>query len=137
MEGGVAWALLALERFERAHETHIQWNPRGQLSPRWDEKVGDYIRKHVAAGRLFVGCEGDELGLALACKAIGAEAFVFSSDFPHEVNNNICKQEIHEIEEHEELSDDAKAAILHRNAERFYGLSSAKSEVGAAATAAS
>ena len=34
MEGGVAWLLLGLERFERAHETHIQYNPRGELSPR-------------------------------------------------------------------------------------------------------
>ena len=33
-----------------------------------------------------------------------------------------CKHEISELLESEELSDGAKEAILHRNAERFYGL---------------
>jgi predicted TIM-barrel fold metal-dependent hydrolase len=135
MEGGVAWTLMAVERFERSHETHVQWNPRGELSPKPEEKVTDYIRKHVAEGRLFVGCEGDEPGLALAVDSIGEGAFVFSSDFPHEVNNEMCKEEIHEIIEHDELSESAKAAILHGNAERFYGLNGAARAAAPAASA--
>ncbi len=122
MEGGVAWLLLALERFERAHETHIQYNPRGELSPKADESVHAYIRKHVQEGRLYVGCEGDEPMLPQAVSQVGAEAFIFSSDFPHEVNNAMCKQEIGEIRESAELTDADKAAILHGNAERFYSL---------------
>src|SRR5262249_16291492 len=69
MEGGVAWLFLALERFERAHETHIQYNPRGELSPRADESVTAYIQKHVAEGRLYIGCEGDEPMLTAAVQA--------------------------------------------------------------------
>jgi predicted TIM-barrel fold metal-dependent hydrolase len=102
MEGGVAWLLVALERFDRAHETHIQYNPRGELSPKADEKVSDYIRKHVKEGRLFIGCEGDEPALPYAVSQVGSEAFVYSSDFPHEVNNEMCKQEIQELVESDE-----------------------------------
>lgn len=122
LEGGVAWLLVALERFDRSHETHVQWNPRGELSPKPDETVTDYIRKHVKEGRLYVGCEGDEPALAFAVKQVGSEMFVYSSDFPHEVNNAMCKQEIRELAECEELSSVEKENILHRNAERFYGL---------------
>ena len=125
MEGGVAWLLLALERFDRAHETHIQYNPRGELAPKADEKVSDYLRKHVREGRLFVGCEGDEHALIDAVKQVGSGAFVFSTDFPHEVNNEICRHEIEELSENPELTDADKAAILHGNAERFYGLTRA------------
>jgi predicted TIM-barrel fold metal-dependent hydrolase len=129
MEGGVAWLLLALERFERAHETHIQYNPRGELAPRADESVTAYIRKHVTEGRLYVGCEGDEPMLPAAVKQVGAGAFVFSSDFPHEVNNDICKHEIEELLESPEMTPADKEGVLWRNAARFYGL---KTDAGTA-----
>ena len=51
---------------------------------------------------------------------VGNEPFIFSSDFPHEVNNDICKEEIGEVIESNELTEDDKAAIFYRNAERFY-----------------
>lgn len=135
MEGGVAWLLLALERFERAHETHIQYNPRGELAPRPDESVCAYLRKHVAEGRLYVGCEGDEPAIAEAIRQIGSEAFVFSSDFPHEVNNAMCKEEIAELQAHPLLSAADKENVLWRNAARFYGLAP-RVGIGAAAPAA-
>ena len=47
---------------------------------------------------------------------------MFSSDFPHEVNNDYCKSEIREIVENDRLTDDDKHGVLHRNAEEFYGL---------------
>ena len=53
---------------------------------------------------------------------VGNKPFMFSSDFPHEVNNDYCRHEIEEIQEHRRLSDDDKHAVLHGNAERFYGL---------------
>jgi predicted TIM-barrel fold metal-dependent hydrolase len=122
LEGGVAWSLLALERFEREHETHVQWNPRGELSPTADVKLTDYLRKHVREGRLYIGCEGNEPSLAEAVRELGEEAYVYSSDFPHEVNNAICKAELLELQRNEDLSESAKEAILHGNAERFYRL---------------
>ncbi|MFI5270259.1 MAG: amidohydrolase family protein, partial [Chloroflexota bacterium] len=48
--------------------------------------------------------------------------FVFSSDFPHEVNVETCRHEVAEVLENEALDATAKAAIFYRNAERFYGL---------------
>ena len=123
MEAGVAWLQTCLERFDRGWETHIQYDPRSEyLQLKAGEKVSDYIRRHVEAGRIFVGCEGTEKGLHQLVEAVGNKPFMFSSDFPHEVNNEYCKHEIEEIIENEHLTDDDKHAVLHRNAERFYGL---------------
>lgn len=123
MEGGVAWFLLGLERFDRSHETHQQLDPAGQFrGPGDDEKVSAYIQKHIDAGRLFIGCEGSEPLIGKAVQMVGARPFMFSSDFPHEVNNHFCKEEIEELLENEELSDADKTAILGENARQFYAL---------------
>ncbi len=64
-------------------------------------------------------------------KEVGANCLLFSSDFPHEVNNDLCREEIDELLAHPDLTDAAKAGILHANAERFYRLA----PVGSAAPA--
>lgn len=123
MEGGVAWLRLALERLDRAHETHLQWNPRGELTPSPDEPVSRYIGKHMREGRLFIGCEAHEPALPFAVQQVGANPFIYSTDFPHEVNNEYCKAEIQELIESEVLPQSDKEAVFHGNAECFYGLS--------------
>jgi predicted TIM-barrel fold metal-dependent hydrolase len=65
---------------------------------------------------------GTEKALHHLVEAVGNKPFMFSSDFPHEVNNEYCKHEIEEIIDNEHLTDDDKHAVLHGNAERFYGL---------------
>lgn len=123
MEGGVAWLLMCLERFDRSYETHIQHDPRGEfLRLRQGERVSDYIVRHIGEGRIFVGCEGSEPDLAHAIQRVGNEPFIYSSDFPHEVNNEFCKGELREIMENQDLTEADKAAVLHRNAKRFYRL---------------
>ncbi|HXG50301.1 MAG TPA: amidohydrolase family protein [candidate division Zixibacteria bacterium] len=123
MEGGVAWLLLCLERFDRSWETHVQHDPRGRfLRLRPKEKVSDYIARHIDEGRIFVGCEGDEPDIAHAIRRVGAKPFLYSSDFPHEVNNEFCKHEIGEMLDNRELTDADKSAVLHENARRFYRL---------------
>ena len=122
MEGGVAWVLMADERFERAHKTHIQYNPRRELAPAWDASVCDYMRKHIAEGRLFFGCEGDEPMIGEAIRQLGSNAFVYSSDYPHEVNNASCKHEIEEFLGNNAIAPADKEAVMHGNAQRFYGL---------------
>ncbi len=47
---------------------------------------------------------------------------IYSSDFPHEVNNELCKQEIREVLENGEVTAKDKEAVLQRNAVRFYNL---------------
>jgi predicted TIM-barrel fold metal-dependent hydrolase len=52
----------------------------------------------------------------------GAEPFMYSSDFPHEVNSETCWRELNELIDNEGLSEDDKQAILYKNAIQFYGM---------------
>jgi predicted TIM-barrel fold metal-dependent hydrolase len=123
LEGGVAWFLMMLERLDRSYDTHRPYDPRGDFVRLRDgEHISGYIKRKVAEGQIFVGCEGEEPTLAYAVKEAGEEAFIFSSDYPHEVSPTTCKHEIEELLESDELSVSAKEAILFRNAQRFYGL---------------
>lgn len=127
LEGGVAWLLMCMERFDRSWETHVQYDPRKEfLQLRPGEKVSQYIRRHMDAGRIFVGCEGTELEMAHAVKTVGSKPFVYSTDFPHEVNSELARHEIHEILDSDELTAGDKAAIMHGNAERLYRLTPTK-----------
>jgi predicted TIM-barrel fold metal-dependent hydrolase len=123
LEAGVAWLLMAMERFDGSNASFSQADPRGehlQLAP--GTKVSRYIRDLIDDGRLFVGCEGDELMLRQAVELVGSKPFIYSSDFPHEVTNETCKEEIEELLEYEGLTDSDKRAILRDNAERLYKL---------------
>ena len=123
LEGGVAWLLVCLERFDRSYETHVPYNPRGELLTLGkNERVSDHIKKVIDQGRFFVGCEGEEPSIAYAVQEVGNKPFMFSTDYPHEVNAAMCKHEIGEIRGHPGLRDEDKEAILYGNAQRFYGL---------------
>ena len=86
------------------------------------ESITDYIKRHVDEDRIFVGVEGDELTLPFAVSLVGNKPFIFSSDFPHEVNNETCKAELEELDENSRLTKEDKDAVRYRNAERFYAL---------------
>lgn len=138
LEGGVAWVLTCLERFDRSYETHIGFDLRSeQIQLRPGEKVSQYIKRQMQAGRIFIGCEGEEPALTYAVQELGAEAFVFSTDFPHEVTAEMCMHEIEELLENERISEDDKAAILRGNAGRFYKLTSVDAQARAGAAVAS
>lgn len=123
LEGGVAWLLLVLERFDRSYQTHIAYDPRRELiALRPGERVSDYVRRQIKEGRIFIGCEGEEPDLAHAVRSVGHEPFFFSSDFPHEVSAAMCKHEMAELIESTELSAADKQGILAGNASRFYRL---------------
>lgn len=123
LEGGVAWFLFCLERFDSSYASHVMRDLRGSyLKLQTGEKVSDYIVRHVKARRIFVGCEGGEPLLATAVKMVGAEPFLYSSDFPHEVNGETCRHELMELMDHPDLSDNDKDAILCSNAMNFYNL---------------
>ncbi|HZT51789.1 MAG TPA: hypothetical protein VFA22_07645, partial [Stellaceae bacterium] len=96
----------------------------GELAPPADASVSDYIRRHVQEGRLFFGCEGDEPMIAEAIAQLGG-GFIYSSDFPHEVNNASCKHEIAEFLANGRIAAADQAAVMHGNAERFYALARA------------
>jgi predicted TIM-barrel fold metal-dependent hydrolase len=122
LEGGPLWFLMALERFSRSYEAGTPINPRGELLRLPEgQTVRDYIRGLIQTGRLVVGIEGGESDLPYAVKIAGEQAFMFSSDFPHEVNTQTVRKEIQELRGSKELSEKAKNAILYSNAARFYG----------------
>jgi predicted TIM-barrel fold metal-dependent hydrolase len=120
MEGGVSWFLMALERLESSYNAFTPY--LSKLALERDESVSDYLIRHTKAGRIFVGVEGEEPELAYAVQRLGPEAFVFSTDFPHEVNTESCKHEVEEILTNGALDERAKRAIFSDNAARFYGL---------------
>jgi predicted TIM-barrel fold metal-dependent hydrolase len=74
-----------------------------------------------------IGIEDGESDLAYAIKVAGEQAFMFSSDFPHEVNIHTINKEIRELREREEISEATKHAIMRGNAARFYKLDLASS----------
>jgi predicted TIM-barrel fold metal-dependent hydrolase len=126
LEGGPLWFLMALERLSRSFEAGTPVNPRGELLQLPEgQTVAEYIFELVRAGRLVIGIEGGESDLPYAIKVAGEQAFMFSSDFPHEVNLQTIRKEIHELQERKEISDAAKQAVLRGNAARFYKLGAA------------
>ena len=123
LEGGISWFMLCLERFDRSYETHIHQDPREELIQLGaGERVSDYIKRHIEGDRIYVGCEGNEPFIPAAVREAGPKFLFFSSDFPHEVNNEMCKHELEEVLEQEGIDDLAKAGIRHTNSEVFYRL---------------
>ena len=107
LEGGVAWLLMCLERFDRSYETHKHFDLREQLIRlQGGESVSAYIKRNIREGVLFIGCEGEEPELAYAISEVGADPFVFSTDYPHEVTAEMCRHEIEELLENEHLRTD-------------------------------
>ncbi len=123
LEAGCGWLLTCMERFTGSWESHVQYDPRGRfLDLRKGEKIKDYINRHIDEGRIFIGVEGDELTLPFAIQVTGNKPYIFSSDFPHEVNAETCLEEIDELRENPALRPEDKEAVLHANAARFYRL---------------
>jgi len=123
LEAGAAWVPFILERLDGSYRGFVPFNFDGDLIKlREGEGVRDRLLTHLRSGRISVGVEGDEPDLAHCVRTIGPQPFVFSSDFPHEVNLEICRHELEEIAENGELTQDDKAAILYENAARLYAL---------------
>lgn len=120
LEGGIAWLLLLLERLHASHETHFQHIPAGEFGIGEYDEPTKVIKKLIDSGRLYLGIETEELTMPFAIKIVGNKPFFYSSDFPHEVTNASCKHDLAELMESEEITDDDRAAMLYRNAERFY-----------------
>jgi predicted TIM-barrel fold metal-dependent hydrolase len=92
------------------------------LSADKDAAADGYIRALFQQRRIFVGIEGDEPLLSLAAAELGHGTFLYSSDSPHEVTVESCREELAELVAHPELSNDAKRGICGGNAATFYRL---------------
>jgi predicted TIM-barrel fold metal-dependent hydrolase len=113
---------MVLARLSRSFEAGTPMNPAVSCYNCHGQTVADYVRGLIRDGRVVVGIEGGESELPYAINAAGEQAFVFSSDFPHEVNRHTVQKEIRELQDNEEISVAAKEAILYSNAARFYGI---------------
>src|SRR6476646_8392346 len=98
LEGGSTWVPFFLDRLDRSyHRGHLQVDLEGELvgGPKEGETASDYLRRQMREGRMFVGFDVDDDGLGFAVQKAGPDAFVFGSDFPHEVfNAEKCRGEI-------------------------------------------
>jgi predicted TIM-barrel fold metal-dependent hydrolase len=101
LEGGSTWVPFFLDRLDRSyHPGHLQVDFADQIigGPKAGEKASDYLRRQMREGRIYVGFDVDDDGLGFAVKKAGREAFVFGSDFPHEVfNAEKCRHEIDQM----------------------------------------
>jgi uncharacterized protein len=120
LEGGSAWILLALERFEESYEAFPPYESERVLTMPDGMEVDDYLIDLIRDGRITFGCEGGEKHLAYVVDALGCAPFMYSSDFPHEVDVDSCRHEIEALKA-TSLSDATKTAILSGTARRFYG----------------
>ncbi len=122
LEGGAAWILLALERFDESYESHVPIDGQRELlrlGP--DGDVSDYVMNLIGTGRVVIGCEGGEPDTAYVVQRIGVSPFFYSSDFPHEVTVESCFEELREFSQLD-LTPAQRSATLADNAERFYQL---------------
>jgi predicted TIM-barrel fold metal-dependent hydrolase len=122
LEAGSAWVGLWMDRMDRSYQYHVDLDGAGKRITLKEKLPSNYFK----TGRVFVGCEGSERSLPGQIKLVGNELFLFASDFPHEVSAKDCIHEIEEIEEADDLTDADKAAVLYKNAERFYGFKGAE-----------
>jgi hypothetical protein len=117
-----------MDRLDRSYEAkpatdHVQVNLRGDfsLNLKLGEKPGDYFKRHIKEGRIYVGFDSDDDGLGYAIRKVGWEPFVFASDFPHEaVNAETCRHELDELIGRDDVSESDKGAILADNVRRLY-----------------
>ena len=125
LEGGATWVPFFMDRLDRSYPHHLQVDVKGDFLPssQPDVMASEYFRRHVKAGRIFVGFDCDDRGLGFAIKEAGNEPFLFATDFPHEsFDANHCRHEIDELLERDDIDQADKQAILATNAKRFYGI---------------
>lgn len=121
LEGGLAWIFMILERCAGSYGAFKPYDPEGEyLQLKGDESMRDYILRHISEGRIYLGIEGDEPDIGYATSILGSEAMFFSSDFPHEVNEETIDAEIDELFALDSIDDQAKANIMRHNSQRFY-----------------
>ena len=124
-----------LERLHASHETHFQYVPDGEFSIGEEDDPAGIIKQLIEEDRFYLGIETEELTLPFAIKTVGHRPFLYSSDFPHEVTTKSCIHDIGELMESDEITDEDKAAMLYRNAERFYKPEPEPAEAAVAAKA--
>ena len=79
------------------------------------EKPSTYFRRQC-----FISADPDETAAPLIVEHVGAECFLWATDFPHGDHPANWKEHLERFIE--PLSPDARRAVLGENVERLYGL---------------
>lgn len=112
LESGSGWVAWLMDRLD--YESHRSFRSRGVRH--LQRPPSEYIREHV-----YVSCDASEELLPASIERLGAERFLFASDFPHDAPAWI-RQDIDEWAERTDLSAETKTLIMGENAARFYRL---------------
>ncbi|HCO44281.1 amidohydrolase family protein [Immundisolibacter sp.] len=108
-EGGCGWTTVLLDRMARNAELGM---------------MGAYrtFEHYLGSGQVLIGCEPGEATLPYLIKRVGADAFAFSTDYPHEVDFRAVRKEIEAAYAQPELTLEEKNKLLGDNARRFFRL---------------
>ena len=94
------------------HEAYEQWAVQAPELKRDPDE-------HLASGRIFFHCEADERIIPYAVSTLGEDVLLYASDFPHIAPEKIAEEKEHFLAR-PDLSESAKAKIVHDNALRLY-----------------
>lgn len=112
MEAGCTWVPYWLGRMDE------EWKKRGALeAPRCKLKPSDYL----TSDRVFYPAEASEWLLGPTTQALGKAGIFYASDWPHWDHG--FPENIHEMLERRDISEEMKRGILSETARRLYGLS--------------
>lgn len=129
IECGVGWVPYMMDRMDEEQER------KGGYSPRCEQKPSEYIRK----GNIFFAVEVEESALPLAARVANENALLWASDYPHERDQRDFSQDIPNLINRRDISDELKRKIFWDNPLRFYPRLKARleNERGVAKVAAS
>jgi uncharacterized protein len=97
LEIGATWLSYYLDRLDE------HWEKRGEYEmPLLKKKSSDVVRH----SKMYFSVEPGELQFAATVDYVGAEHFLYASDIPHW--DNEFPENLHDLRDHRELSDDAK-----------------------------
>ena len=110
LEAGCGFVPAFLERLDEHHEKRPGEMPAIARPP----------SAYLDDGRVVVSCEPEEHGIAYAVERLGTHVVAYASDYPHwdaEFPGSVAH-----VRDRNDLTDDAKAAILGGNAARLLGM---------------
>jgi predicted TIM-barrel fold metal-dependent hydrolase len=120
LECGVGWVPYMMDRMDEEQERKGHYSPRCKLKP------SEYIKK----GNIFFAVEVEESALPLAAQVANENALIWASDYPHERDQRDFSQDIPNLINRKDISDELKRKIFWDNPLRFYPRLRARVEKG-------
>jgi predicted TIM-barrel fold metal-dependent hydrolase len=89
---------------------------KGHYSPRCKMKPSEYVKR----GNIFFAVEVEESALPLAAQVANDNALIWASDYPHERDQRDFSQDIPNLINRKDVSDELKRKIFWDNPLKFY-----------------